>query len=222
MPYIIAKDRALYWAVGEPVVAAGLTEVGGATLTGLVMVSAADENEFLGMVAGEAGSYEPLPAQGVWLEAGTIYSYGDGLVIVRQSHTRTEHAPETVPALFSVYRPEATGDEAIPEWIANERVEVGVRRRWKGTVYECRQAHTTQIDWAPDVTPALWSVVQPPAAEPEWKAGVKYTGDNTAGAGKGDVVAYQGRRYRCWQTHTSQAGWEPPGVPALWIDLGPI
>ena len=66
MPYIIAKDRALYWAVGEPVVAAGLTEVGGATLTGLVMVSAADENEFLGMVAGEAGSYEPLPDSG-WL-----------------------------------------------------------------------------------------------------------------------------------------------------------
>lgn len=222
MPYIIAKDRALYWAVGEPVVAAGLTEVGGATLTGLTIVSSADENEFLGLAAGKAGGYKPLPSMGIWLEAGSIYSYGGGLVIVRQSHARTEHAPETVPALFSVYRPEATGDAAVLEWIANERVERGTRRRWKDVIYECLQAHTTQVDWAPDVTPALWSVVPPPVVTPAWAAGVKYTGDNTAGAGKGDIVTYSGRRYRCWQTHTSQVGWEPPKTPALWLDLGPI
>jgi len=54
-----------------------------------------------------------------------------------------------------------------------------------------------------------------------------YTGSGTrthnyAGAGKGDIVTYSGRRYRCWQTHTSQVGWEPPKTPALWLDLGPI
>lgn len=222
MPYIIASSRALFWAVGEPVVAAGLTEVGGATLTGLVMRSSADENEFLGLVAGKASGYAPLPGMGTWLEAGSIYSYNSGLLIVRQSHTRTEHAPEIVPALFSVYRPDVTGDAAVLDWIANERVEKGARRRFKMTVYQCLQAHTTQTDWTPDMTPALWSVVQPPVTTPEWKAGVKYTGDNTAGAGKGDVVTYSGRRYRCWQTHTSQIGWEPPKVPALWIDLGSV
>jgi chitinase len=32
----------------------------------------------------------------------------------------------------------------------------------------------------------------------------------------GDVVTYNGHTYRCLQAHTSQVGWEPPNVPALW------
>ncbi|WP_433413650.1 M4 family metallopeptidase [Microtetraspora malaysiensis] len=32
----------------------------------------------------------------------------------------------------------------------------------------------------------------------------------------GDVVTYNGVRYRCLQAHTSLPGWEPPNVPALW------
>jgi chitinase len=32
----------------------------------------------------------------------------------------------------------------------------------------------------------------------------------------GDLVSYGGHSYRCIQAHTSQAGWEPPNVPALW------
>jgi chitodextrinase len=32
----------------------------------------------------------------------------------------------------------------------------------------------------------------------------------------GDLVTYDGRRYLCLQAHTSQSGWEPPNVPALW------
>lgn len=31
-----------------------------------------------------------------------------------------------------------------------------------------------------------------------------------------DLRAYQGTTYRCVQAHTTQAGWEPPNVPALW------
>mgnify|MGYP002508445930 CR=1 FL=1 len=26
-------------------------------------------------------------------------------------------------------------------------------------LYKCRQAHTTQADWTPDKTPALWAVI---------------------------------------------------------------
>ena len=33
----------------------------------------------------------------------------------------------------------------------------------------------------------------------------------------GDRRQYDGLLYRCIQAHTSQAGWEPPNVPALWI-----
>jgi chitinase len=32
----------------------------------------------------------------------------------------------------------------------------------------------------------------------------------------GDLVTYGGHTYRCIQAHTSQVGWEPPNVPALW------
>jgi chitinase len=32
----------------------------------------------------------------------------------------------------------------------------------------------------------------------------------------GDRVSYGGHNYQCIQAHTSQVGWEPPNVPALW------
>ena len=35
----------------------------------------------------------------------------------------------------------------------------------------------------------------------------------------GDVVTYNGVRYRCLQAHTSNVTWEPPNTPALWQRL---
>lgn len=217
MPYITATDRPLLWAVvqADSVVETGLTAVGDQTISALTFISAPDENAFLAAVAGKAGTYKPLPGSG-WLETGEIYGHAGGLIIVRQSHVRTEHRPEDVPALFSVYRPDASG---VLDWVANERVERGMRRAYGGQVWECVQAHVTQADWAPPDVPALWRVhVEVPPAE-EWRPGVAYKGDNTQGAGRGDVVVYRGVRYRCWQSHTSLPGWEPPNVPALWIKL---
>lgn len=48
-----------------------------------------------------------------------------------------------------------------PEWTAGEAVEVDDRRYYEpdGKLYKCRQAHTTQADWTPDKTPALWAVI---------------------------------------------------------------
>src|SRR6185436_10001287 len=42
---------------------------------------------------------------------------------------------------------------------------------------------------------------------------------NTAYA-VGALVTYGGHTYKCLQAHTSQVGWEPPNVPALWQDMG--
>lgn len=36
----------------------------------------------------------------------------------------------------------------------------------------------------------------------------------------GDIVAYNGTLYRCAQAHTSQAGWTPDAVRALWTPMG--
>ena len=41
-------------------------------------------------------------------------------------------------------------------WVAGEPVQVGDRRTFQGRIYSCIQAHTTQSDWTPNVTPALW------------------------------------------------------------------
>jgi len=211
MPFIIAKERALYWAVGEPVVAAGLTEVGGATLTGLTLFSAADENEFLGKVAGKATGYTSLPAVGEWLEAGDIYAYEGGLVIVRQAHSRTIYAPEDTPALFSVYREDAT--DALG-WVANERVEVGMRRVYDGVTYQVLQAHITQADWMPDVTPALWKEVVIGPTCPEWQ---QPTGAHDA-YNTGDCVTFKGNHY---ESLIDANVWSPAVYPAGWKLLGP-
>lgn len=216
MPHIIATERALYWAVGEPVVAAGLIEVSGALLTGLSLRSSANENEFLGLVAGKASDYAPLPAVGEWLEAGNIYGYKGGLIIVRQSHNRMHYAPEDTPALFSVYRENVT--DAL-EWVANERVEVGMRRTYGGLVYQCLQAHTAESTGTPVQTlGVLWAVyIEPGPDIPEWVSGEALTYDPVNPAKR----TYQGRIYELRQNPGINI-WPPPTVPALWLDIGPL
>ena len=35
----------------------------------------------------------------------------------------------------------------------------------------------------------------------------------------GDIRSYEGKLYRCEQSHTAQDGWEPPVTPALWTEV---
>ena len=44
-----------------------------------------------------------------------------------------------------------------------------------------------------------------------WEAGVAYALDVR--------VRYDEKLYKCVQAHTSQEGWEPPVVPALWTEV---
>ena len=46
---------------------------------------------------------------------------------------------------------------------------------------------------------------------PEWAAGTDYA--------VGFKAQHSGRLWRCLQAHTSQEGWEPENVPALWEEL---
>ena len=55
----------------------------------------------------------------------------------------------TVPSLFT-------------PWTVGEAVEVGDRRYYAPRLYKAVQAHTTQADWTPDITPALWAVLGDP------------------------------------------------------------
>ena len=61
----------------------------------------------------------------------------------------------------------ATAPSLFKRWIVGETVEPGDRRYYPPTqrLYKVRegQGHTTQADWTPDVTPALWAVVGDPS-----------------------------------------------------------
>jgi hypothetical protein len=207
MPYFRATDQPVYWAVGNPVVASSLTEAGGLTLTGLTLYSNTDENTFLSAVLGKGGTYNPLPAQGGWCEAGIIYSYGGDLVICRQSHVRTEHVPSSIPALFATHQ---VGGGVL-QWVVGEWVNVGARRLYETVLYQCLQAHQTQSDQAPSapgILGVLWGVV--PTAN-EWAIGVLYHVN--------DQVTHVGVLYKCLQQHTSISTWSPdsPGIlNVLW------
>lgn len=46
---------------------------------------------------------------------------------------------------------------------------------------------------------------------PAWGVGIDYA--------RTVRVRYDDKLYRCEQAHTSQDGWEPPNVPALWTEV---
>ena len=98
-------------------------------------------------------------------------------------------------------------------WCGDPGVDMEQAAHYKGSLWRCIQAHTTQGGWQPDKTPALWHRVEVVAEGTVrvWAAGIDYV--------TGDEVAYpdaEGELYVCQQAHTSQAGWDPPSVPALW------
>lgn len=144
----------------------------------------------------------------VWLYEGNLYR-------AVQSHTvdSPDWTPDTTPALWvRFYTPAET-----PDWVQ----PTGAQDAWRlgQHVIHAGQEWVSDIDynvWEPGVTG--WSLVGGGQTD-EWQAGVAYTGDNTAGAGNGDVVTYDGVEYRCLQSHTSLVGWEPPNVPALWTPV---
>lgn len=98
-------------------------------------------------------------------------------------------------------------------WQPGIPVVVGDVYAFGAFLWKCVQPHTTQGDWSPDLAPALWRKVEV-IAEIEtrvWTAGLAYI--------VGDVVAYPdaaSEQYECIQAHTSQEGWNPPALPALW------
>ena len=71
-------------------------------------------------------------------------------------------------------------------WLEGTEYATGDRRKYDGKLYKCVQAHTSQADWTPDKTPALWTEVAKPGEIPVWK---QPTGAQDAYQ-KGDKVHY--------------------------------
>ena len=61
------------------------------------------------------------------------------------------------------------GIELFAPWEAGVAYALDVRVRFEGKLYKCVQAHTSQEDWTPDITPALWVDVAEPHTIPVWR-----------------------------------------------------
>lgn len=48
---------------------------------------------------------------------------------------------------------------AYPDWFILQEYSEGAKVLWKDSLYKCVQAHTSQLGWEPDITPALWAVI---------------------------------------------------------------
>lgn len=80
--------------------------------------------------------------------------------------------------------------ELFPAWAAGVAYAVDERIQYGGTLYRVVQAHTSQADWVPDKTPALFVVV----SLDEWPEFVQPTGAHDAYK-KGDKVTFEGKHY---------------------------
>lgn len=96
-----------------------------------------------------------------------------------------------------------------PVWEIGTAYAVNDRRRYGESLYKCVQAHTSQADWTPDATPALWVKV----SVEEWPEFVQPTGAHDA-YNTGDKVTYNGKRYvsridaNVYSPDDYPAGWE--------------
>jgi len=95
-------------------------------------------------------------------------------------------------------------------WRAGVAYNVGDKVIFEGMSYNVIQAHTSQSDWRPPLVPALFEVFRVPTGGGvlPWAAGEAVE--------VGDQRTFEGSTYEVIQAHTTQAGWEPPNVPALW------
>jgi len=91
--------------------------------------------------------------------------------------------------------------ELYPAWKPGTAYEVDERIRHEGILYRCVQAHTSQADWTPDITPALWAVV----SLDEWPEWVQPVGASDAYS-KGDKVSHNDKH---WVSDVDANVWEP-------------
>ncbi len=89
----------------------------------------------------------------------------------------------------------------FPEWAVGKDYAADERIRYGEKLYRCVQAHTSQADWTPDVTPALWT----PVSIDEWPEWVQPTGAQDA-YNTGDKVSHNEAH---WVSTMDANIWEP-------------
>ena len=91
--------------------------------------------------------------------------------------------------------------ELFPNWKADMPYVANYRVRFNDILYKCVQPHTSQENWTPDITPALWTRVSLDEF-PEW---IQPTGAQDAYM-TGDKVSHNEKH---WVSTVDNNVWEP-------------
>lgn len=91
--------------------------------------------------------------------------------------------------------------DLYPKWMPQIQIVKDKRYQYNGVLYKAIQSHTSQADWTPDKTPALFVKV----SLEEWPEWVQPTGGHDA-YNKGDKVAHNGKH---WESGYDGNVWEP-------------
>lgn len=118
-------------------------------------------------------------------------------------------------------RASATDEQAVeavgiyPLWGEGKDYALGIRVQYGGKLYRCEQAHTSQADWTPDATPALWTEVAAPGEIPVWK---QPSGAQDA-YNKGDRVWYPEKNTTVYESLIDANVYSPEAYPAGWMEV---
>lgn len=104
------------------------------------------------------------------------------------------------------------GIELFPAWAVGVAYIAETRIRYDGKLYRVVQAHTSQADWLPDSTPALYTEVAKPGEIPVWK---QPTGAQDA-YNTGDLVHYPDADGPVYRSTIDGNVWAPDAYPAGW------
>ncbi len=104
------------------------------------------------------------------------------------------------------------GIELYPAWAYGTAYTQGDRVRYAGTLYKVNQTHTSQADWTPDATPALYTEVSPSGVIPVWR---QPTGAQDA-YNKGDRVHYPVADSPVYESLIDANVYSPDTYPAGW------
>ena len=100
----------------------------------------------------------------------------------------------------------------FPAWAVGIAYSIGERVQYNGKLYRVVQAHTSQADWTPDATPALFAEVAKPGEIPVWK---QPTGAHDA-YNTGDKVYYPTKDDDIYESLIDANVWSPNDYPQGW------
>lgn len=100
----------------------------------------------------------------------------------------------------------------FPAWKPNISVLLNEKYQYGGLLYKVVQSHTTQLDWTPDIVPALFTRVAPPEVIPDW---VQPTGAQDVYM-KGDKVHFPTINDPVYESLIDNNSWSPQEYAAGW------